>query len=90
MYVILLIAIACGICGADYANHEIRLLRTTRVAGSSIWESNAYLAFLGTVTAFALVYIVRLCNVLSAYGTQGLNAPAASMEHLWRVSQIYR
>lgn len=42
---------------------------------------------LGTVTAFALVYIVRLCNVLSAYGTQGLNAPAASMEHLWRVSQ---
>ena len=45
------------------------------------------LGFLGTVTAFALVYIVRLCNVLSAYGTQGLNAPAASMEHLWRVSQ---
>ena len=29
----------------------------------------------------------RLCNVLLAYGTQGLNAPAASMEHLWRVSQ---
>lgn len=42
---------------------------------------------LGTVIAFTLVYIVRLCNVLSAYGTQGLNAPAASMEHLWRVSQ---
>ena len=87
MYVILLIAIACGICGADYANHEIRLLRTTRRGRKQHMGIKCILGFLGTVTAFALVYIVRLCNVLSAYGTQGLNAPAASMEHLWRVSQ---
>lgn len=87
VYVILLIAIACGICGADYANHEIRLLRTTRRGRKQHMGIKCILGFLGTVTAFALVYIVRLCNVLSAYGTQGLNAPAASMEHLWRVSQ---
>lgn len=87
MYVILLIAIACGICGADYANHEIRLLRTTRRGRKQHMGIKCILGFLGTVTAFALVYIVRLCNVLLAYGTQGLNAPAASMEHLWRVSQ---
>lgn len=87
VYVILLIAIACGICGADYANHEIRLLRTTCRGRKQHMGIKCILGFLGTVTAFALVYIVRLCNVLSAYGTQGLNAPAASMEHLWRVSQ---
>lgn len=57
------------------------------MAGSSIAGIKCILGFLGTVTAFALVYIVRLCNVLSAYGTHGLNAPAASMEHLWRISQ---
>lgn len=87
VYVILLIAIACGICGADYANHEIRLLRTTRRGRKQHMGIKCILGFLGAVTAFALVYIVRLCNVLLAYGTQGLNAPAASMEHLWRVSQ---
>ena len=84
---LLLPGFACGICGADYANHEIRLLRTTRRGRKQHMGIKCILGFLGTVTAFALVYIVRLCNVLSAYGTQGLNAPAASMEHLWRVSQ---
>ena len=37
VYVILLIAIACGICGADYANHEIRLLRNYPP-----WQETAY------------------------------------------------
>lgn len=87
VYVIILIAIACGICGADYANLEIRLLRTTCRGRKQLTKIKCILGLLGTGTAFILVYIVRLCNVLLAYGTKGLNAPAASMEHLSRVSQ---
>ncbi len=37
--------------------------------------------------SFAFIYIIRLINVLNAYGTKGLQAPASSMEHLSAIPQ---
>lgn len=87
VYVIMLIAIASGIYGVDFGNSEMRILRTTYHGRRNLKNIKGVLGVLCTLISFVLVYIVRLLNVLRAYGTSGLNAPAASMEHLSRVPQ---
>ncbi|MBD5096727.1 MAG: ABC transporter permease [Lachnospiraceae bacterium] len=87
IYIIILIAITYGIYGVDFANSEMRILRTTYHGRRNLKNIKGILGVLCTLISFVLVYIVRLLNVLRAYGTCGLNASAASMEHLSRVPQ---
>ncbi|MBD5539723.1 MAG: ABC transporter permease [Lachnospiraceae bacterium] len=87
VYIIILIAITCGIYGVDFANSEMRILRTTYHGRRNLKNIKGILGVLCTLISFVLVYIVRLLNVLRAYGTFGLNASAVSMEHLSRVPQ---
>lgn len=85
VYLILLIALTCGIYGVDYANSEKRLLQTTYLGRRELQNKKRVLGILCTWIAFVIVYMVRLCNVLGAYGTRGLFASAACMEHLSRI-----
>lgn len=87
IFVIILIAIACGIYGVDFENSEMKILRTTYLGRRNLKNIKGVLGALCTLISFVLVYIVRLLNVLRAYGTCGLNAPAASMEHLAQVPE---
>ena len=87
VYLIILIAITCGIYGVDFSNSEMRILRTTYHGRRNLKSIKGVLGVLCTLISFVLVYIVRLLNVLRAYGICGFNAPAASMEHLSRVPQ---
>lgn len=86
-YLMILVAITCGIYGVDFANSEMRILRTTYHGRKNLKNIKGVLGVLCTLIAFVLVYIVRLLNVLMAYGICGFAAPAASMEHLSRVPQ---
>ncbi len=87
VYIIMLIAMTYGIYGVDFSNSEMRILRTTFYGRRKLKNIKGILGLLCTVISFVLVYIVRLVNVLKAYGICGLNAPAASMEHLSRIPQ---
>lgn len=86
-YLMIIVAITCGIYGVDFANSEMRILRTTYHGRRNLKNMKGVLGVLCTLIAFVLVYIVRLLNVLMAYGTCGFDAPAASMEHLSQVPQ---
>lgn len=87
IYLIWLITLTCGIYGVDFENLEMRILRTTYNGRKKLKSIKGVLGISCTVIAFVLVYIVRLLNILRAYGTRGLDAPAVSMEHLSRVPQ---
>lgn len=87
IYLIMIMASTFGIYSIDYANSEMMLLRTTYHGRRKLWSIKYILAVLCTITALALVYIVRVVNILRAYGIGGINAPAASMEHLSRIPQ---
>lgn len=87
VYVIILIAMTCGIYGVDFGNSEMRILRTTYHGRRKLKKIKGGLGVLCTLISFVLVYVVRLLNVLRAYGICGFNAPAASMEHLSQVPQ---
>ena len=87
VYLIILIAITCGIYGVDFGNSEMRILRTTYHGRRNLKNIKGVLGVLCTLISFVLVYIVRLLNVLRAYGTGGFYAPTVSMEHLSRVPQ---
>ena len=85
VYLILLIALTCGIYGVDYANSEKRLLQTTYLGRRELQNKKRVLGILCTWMAFVIVYMVRLCNVLGAYGTRGLFASAA-----WSICHGFR
>lgn len=87
VYVIMLIAITHGIYGVDYGNSEMKILRTTYHGRRRLNMIKGGLGMFSTIISFGLVYVVRLLNVLHAYGLNGLNAPAASMEHLAQIPQ---
>lgn len=87
VYLIILIAVACGIYGVDFENSEMRILRTTYHGRKRLATIKGVWGAIGTLLTFVLVYIVRLLNVLGAYGIGGLKAPAASMEHLAWIPQ---
>ncbi len=82
VYVIILIALTCGIYGVDYSHSEIRMIRTTYHGRKRLKITKGVLGILCTLISFVLVYVVRLLNILNVYGISGLTAPAASMEHL--------
>jgi hypothetical protein len=87
VYIIILIALTFGIYGIDYNNSEMVLLRTTVNGRRRLDAIKGALGLLSTVISFTLIYIIRMANVLSAYGTKGLQAPASSMEHLSSIPQ---
>jgi hypothetical protein len=87
VYIIILIALTFGIYGIDYNNSEMVLLRTTVNGRRRLDAIKGALGLLSTVISFTLIYIIRMVNVLSAYGTKGLQAPASSMEHLPSIPQ---
>ena len=87
VYIIILIALTFGIYGIDYNNSEMVLLRTTVNGRRRLDTIKGALGLLSTVISFTLIYIIRMANVLSAYGTKGLQAPASSMEHLSSIPQ---
>jgi len=60
----------------------ISLLQTTVHGRRRLNVVKIVLGLLCTVISFVFIYIIRLINVLNAYGTKGLQAPASSMEHL--------
>ena len=82
VYVLLLIAMTFGIFGLDHRNSEVRILRTTCRGRRRLGIVKGMLAAGCVIAAFALVYLVHMFNTLGAYGTGGIHAPAASMEHL--------
>ncbi len=85
VYIIILVAMVSGIYGLDYSNSEMRILNTTFNGRGKLRRKKGILGLLCTVITFAMVYVVRLVNVLNVYGTDGINAPAASMEHLSKI-----
>jgi hypothetical protein len=87
VYVILLVAMTFGIFGLDHRYRETRILRSTYRGRGALSRVKFILGVSCALIAFALVYVVRTVNVLRAYGTAGIDAPAASMEHLSRVPQ---
>ena len=87
VYIVILIALTCGIYGLDYKNSEISLLQTTVHGRRRLNVVKIVLGLLCTVISFVFIYIIRLINVLNAYGTKGLQAPALSMEHLSAIPQ---
>jgi hypothetical protein len=87
VYAIMLIAMTFGIYGIDYRNSEMRLLRSTYRGRRKLKRIKFVLGVSCTLIAFALVYIVHMLNILRTYGTDGINAPAASMEHLSQIPQ---
>jgi hypothetical protein len=87
VYAIMLIAMTFGIYGLDYRNSEMRLLRSTYRGRRKLKSIKFVLGVSCTLIAFALVYIVHMLNILRTYGTDGINAPAASMEHLSQIPQ---
>lgn len=87
VYIVILIALTCGIYGLDYKNSEISLLQTTVHGRRRLNVVKIVLGLLCTVISFVFIYIIRLINVLNAYGTKGLQAPASSMEHLSAIPQ---
>ena len=87
VYIIILIALTFGIYGIDYNNSEMVLLRTTVNGRRRLDAIKGALGLLSTVISFTLIYIIRMANVFSAYGTKGLQAPASSMEHLSSIPQ---
>lgn len=82
VYVIILVAMTYGIRGVDCENAEIRLLRTTYNGRGRLDAVKRTLGILCTLASFVFVYVVRVINVLGAYGIRGIDAPAACMEHL--------
>ena len=87
VFVILLIAAAFGIYGVDYRNSEMRILRTTCNGRRKLTGIKCMLGVCGTLVAFVLSYMVFAINIIKAYGTGGVGAPAASMEHLSKIPQ---
>ena len=86
-FVILLIAMAFGIYGLDYRNSEMRILRSTYGGRRKLKGIKGILGAVCTLIAFFMVYMVFAINILKAYGTEGIQAPAASMEHLSGIPQ---
>lgn len=85
-YVIMLVALTFGVFGPDYRNSEIRILRSTYHGRRKLRIIKFILGVSCVLITFALVHVVHLANILRAYGTGGINASAASMEHLAEVS----
>lgn len=82
VYVILLVAMTFGIFGLDHRNSEERILRSTYLGRGRLKGIKCILGLTCAVVAFSLVYLVFTLNIIGAYGTGGLRAPAASIEHL--------
>ncbi len=87
VYVIMLIAMTFGIFGLDYSNSEMRILRTTYRGRGELKNIKCVLGVSCALLSFVLVYIVHMLNILRAYGGGGINAPAASMEHMAQIPQ---
>ncbi len=87
VFVTVLIAMTFGIFGLDHRNSEVRILRTTYLGRRKLSSVKCILGVLCVLAAFSLVYIVHAVNVLRAYGTGGMDAPAASIENLSRIPQ---
>lgn len=87
VYVFMLFAMTFALFGVDYSNLEMRILRTTYYGRGRLKNVKGILGILCTIIAFVLVYIVRMVNILNAYGNKGMNASAASMEHLAQIPQ---
>lgn len=62
-----------------------RITNSALYAGKSKRIRILYAAFV-TVFLFAVTWLPHFYNVLQAYGTEGLQAPANSMDHLSKVS----
>ena len=86
VYVILLIAVTFGIFGLDYRYSEMRILRTTYRGRRRLPGIKCVLGAACALLVFAMVYLVHMQNIFGAYGAKGLDAPAASMEHLAQFS----
>lgn len=87
VYVILLIAMTFGIFGPDHRNSEVRILRSTYRGRGKLGRLKCVLGVACTLAAFALVYLVHVFNILGAYGTGGIHAPAASIENLAHIPE---
>ena len=87
VYVIMLIAMTFGVFGLDYSNSEMRILRSTYRGRGELKNIKCVLGVSCALLSFVLVYIVHTLNILRAYGTGGINAPAASMEHMAQIPQ---
>ncbi len=85
VYIILLVAMAFGIFGLDHRYQETRILRSTYRGRGTLARVKCILGASCTLIAFSLVYLVHTGNVLRAYGTGGIHAPAACMEHLSQI-----
>lgn len=79
---ILLILVTSGIQGLDYRHDEYRLVRSTRRGRMGTEVRRQLLGLIMVLISLILVYLPYYANVLHAYGTDNIHAPACSMEHL--------
>lgn len=85
--VLLLTITGAGIFGADTENGMLRLLTTTRDGKKGIGVRLVWGGIL-TVMVWLLVYLPDFVCTLEQYGTEGLSAPAQSIELLAGVKRI--
>jgi len=74
-----------GIFGLDHRYRETRILRSTYRGRGALSRVKFILGIACVFLAFSLVYLVHTLNILRAYGTGGIHAPAASLEHLSQI-----
>ncbi len=77
-----------GIFTREYRTQMDMLLRSSYKGQKPVLICKLCIAFLIVLMLYLAVYAPYFAQVLSAYGTKGIHAPAASMEHLqgWNCS----
>ncbi len=84
----LLLCCVSGMFTREYHTQMHLLLQSSYKGRKPVLICKLCIAFLIVLTAYLAVYVPYFVQVLSAYGTVGSDAPAASMEHLqgWNCS----
>lgn len=84
----LMMCCVSGIFTREYRTQMNVLLRSSYKGQKPVLICKLCIAFLIVLMLYLAVYVPYFVQVLSAYGTEGIHAPAASMEHLqgWNCS----
>ena len=79
-----LILIVCitGIYSNEYQSGMIALVRSSARGRKETFFVKAFIGLLIALVIWSLIFLPFIYNVLSAYGTSGLEFPACSMKHL--------
>lgn len=79
---LILIVCVTGIYSNEYQSGMIALVRSSARGRKETFFVKALIGLLIALVIWSLVFLPFIYNVLSAYGTSGLEFPACSMKHL--------